>query len=136
MKLFLDTNIFLRFLLNDAQKSYEEVVQLFEKIEEGKIKPYTSNIVILEIIFVLTKTLKVNQKVVLKDIEALLSMRGLTLIDKTHTKKALRVYKETCIKYADCLIATQIPSDMRLCTYDQEFSRIKSLKTCKPGDII
>ena len=135
MKIFIDTNVFLRFLLKDDPDSYEEVVKLFELVEEGKIKPYTSNIVILEIIYVLVKTLKISRTEVLRDIQDLFSMRGLTLVEKTNTKEALKIYKQTGVKYADCLIASQVKPGIQLCTFDQEFLKIKSVKLCIPSDL-
>ena len=136
MKIFIDTNVFLRFLLKDDHNSYEEVVKLFELVEEGKIKPYTSNIVILEIIYVLVKTLKISRTEVLRDIQDLFSMRGLIILEKTNTKEALKIFKQTGVKFADCLIATQIKSGTQLCTYDKEFFKIRSVKLCKPGDFV
>ena len=135
MKIFIDTNVFLRFLLKDDHNSYEEVVKLFELVEEGKIKPYASNIVILEIIYVLVKTLKISRTEVLRDIQDLFSMRGLTLVEKTNTKEALKIYKQTGVKYADCLIASQVKPGIQLCTFDQEFLKIKSVKLCIPSDL-
>ncbi|OGC49578.1 hypothetical protein A3F07_02325 [candidate division WWE3 bacterium RIFCSPHIGHO2_12_FULL_38_15] len=136
MKIFIDTNVFLRFLLKDDPDSYEEVVKLFELVEEGKVKPYTSNIVILEIIYVLVKTLKISRTEVLRDIQDLFSMRGLIILEKTNTKEALKIFKQTGVKFADCLIATQIKSGTQLCTYDKEFFKIRSVKLCKPGDFV
>ena len=136
MKIFIDTNVFLRFLLKDDHNSYEEVVKLFELVEEGKVKPYTSNIVILEIIYVLVKTLKISRTEVLRDIQDLFSMRGLIILEKTNTKEALKIFKQTGVKFADCLIATQIKSGTQLCTYDKEFFKIRSVKLCKPGDFV
>lgn len=124
-KVFIDTNIFIRFIIKDDTKKLEDCSRLFERIEEGKIRPYTSNIVILEIQFVLIKIYKFSKNQALEDINTLLSLRNLTIIDKTNTKIALDLYRKNNIKYVDCLIATQIPKGTKLVTYDEEFSKLK-----------
>lgn len=135
MKIFIDTNVWLRFLLADVERQYQECLALFSKIEEGKFKPYTSTVVVLEINYVLTSLLKIKKTSVLKDIKTILKTRNLTLIEKTNFEKALKIYQKTNIKFTDCLIASQLPITTILCTFDQEFRKIKNLKVATPYDL-
>jgi len=134
-KVFIDSNVFLRFFTQDDVKKAGECTKLFEMIERGKIRPYTSNVIILEIQYVLVKLYKFPKEKVMNDISTLLSLRNMTLIDKTDTKVALGLYTKNTIKYADCLIATQIPKGVRLISYDKEFSKIK-IATSDPADFL
>ena len=77
MKLFIDTNVWLRFILGEGNL-YQHCVSLFEKIEKGQIKPYASTIVLLEIHFVLTKLYRIPSKQVIADIETILKTTKLT----------------------------------------------------------
>ena len=133
-KAFIDTSVFIRFLTRDDQQKFNDCVRFFELVEEGKIRPYTSNIVILEIQFVLVKLYNFPKDKVLLDIEKLLSLRNLTLIDKTDTIKALALYKKHNIKFADCLIATQVPTSTKLVTYDEEFSKVPMILVATPAN--
>ncbi|MBU1110427.1 PIN domain-containing protein [Patescibacteria group bacterium] len=134
MKIFIDTNVWLRFLLADVKEQYQECVDFFIEAEAGRFRPYTSTIVLLEVHYVLTSLLKISQEKVLQDIECILETRNLTLIEKTDFRKALKVYRKTKIKFADCLIATQLPKEAVLCTFDKEFRKVKTLKTITPGE--
>lgn len=135
-KVFIDTNVFVRFLTQDDPKKFQECKKFFEFIEKGKIRPYTSNIVILEIQFVLTRQYNVAKKEVLENIDDLLSLRHITLIEKTNTRIALSLYKKYNIKFTDCLIATQIPRGSKLVTYDEEFKKIKGISVSSPEELI
>ena len=90
----------------------------------------------MEILFVLTKTYGFSKESVLDDMNTLMSLRNLTVIEKSDTKKALALYKKMNIKYLDCLIATQVPKNSRILTYDEEFSKIKTLKSATPADLL
>lgn len=135
MKIFIDTNVFVRFLVNDDPKQFQHVKKLFEAIEAGSIKPYTSNIVVLELVYVLTRIYKVKRSKALDDINTLLQLRNLTVVEKSNTKKALKWANEVNIKYADLLIATQVPAEVTLCTYDKEFNKIPNFKVVNPSKI-
>jgi len=134
-RVFIDTSIFIRFLTQDDQVKYRDCVEFFKLVENGSIRPYTSNIVILEIIYVLVSLYKFPKEQVLKAIEAIFKLRNLVLIDKTDTVKALRIFKETKIKYGDCLIVSQM-SDLVLITYDTEFNKIHDMKVVEPADLV
>ena len=135
-KVFLDTNVWLRFLVGDQKEQYETCKKLIALNEEGKLKIYTSTIVLLEIIYTLSSFYRVRKKTVISDIKAILSARNLTLIEKTNFKKALSFYQRYNIKLADCLIASQLPKDVALCTYDQDFRKIKNITTITPEEIV
>lgn len=135
-KLFLDTNIFLRFTILEDQKSHNESKAIFLLFKDGVFRPYTSNIVLSELIYVLIKIYKQSKKEVIKKISIILKMRNLTLIEKTDTKAALELYKNLNIKLGDCMIATQIPKGTILCTYDEDFKKIPNLTVKTPKEII
>lgn len=134
-KIFLDTNVWLRFFLHDNDQ-FASVEKLITAIEEGKFLPYTSSIVFLELVFVLGKTYGLPKEKVANYLEAIRETRNLTLIEKTNTKKALGLFAKHSVKFSDCLIASQISTNMVLVTFDQEFLKMKSIKSKAPEEII
>ncbi len=135
-KIFIDTSVFIRFLTQDDKEKFKKCSELFELVEEGRIRPYSSNIVILEIHYVLTRIYNFAKNQVIQDIENVLSLRNLTLIEKTKTKKALILYKKHSIKYADSLIYNQVPDGVTLITYDHEFSKLEPITNLTPANFI
>lgn len=136
VKVFLETSVLIRFLTADDEKKFNDCVRLLEIIEKGNIRPYISNIVILEIIFVLTRLYKFSKKEVLESILKILNLRNLTLIEATNTKEAIKIFNKYNIKYPDCLIATQVPKNVKIVTYDEDFSKIKTLATTDPQEFL
>lgn len=134
-KVFIETSVFIRFFTKDDQKRLEDTLRLFELIESGKIHPYISNVVIQEILFVLTKVYKFPKPEVLQDIQRALTLRNMTLIETTDTPKALSLFKRRSVKYGDCLIATQVPKGVQLATYDADFSKLANVASVSPADI-
>lgn len=135
MRVFIDTSILIRFFTHDLPDKVNECERIFEFIKEGKIKPYISNVVYMELIFILTRQYKFKKNIVVKVLEDLLRLRNMTLIERTNTRQALKVYKSNNIKYGDCLIVAQIPKGMTLVTYDADFSKIPSLISKTPAEI-
>lgn len=135
IKIFIDTSIFIRFLTKDIPEKYDECENLFQVIQNGEAKAYISNFVLFEIVFVLTRQYKFPKKKVFSILNQIHKIRNLTLIEKTDTSKALKLYKEYNIKYGDCIITTQIPKGVTLVTYDRDFSQIPALKPLTPAKV-
>lgn len=135
-KVFLETSFFIRYFTEDDERKFKDCVKLLEIIEKGKVRPYTSNIVIFEILFVLTRLYKFSKKEVLDGVDRILAIRNLTLIETTNTKAAIRLFKKYNVKYPDCLIATQVPAKTKLVSYDADFSKIKTVSPSTPADFL
>lgn len=133
-KIFIDTNVWLRFFLRDNDQ-YASVKKLVELVEEGKFLPYISPIVLLELTFVLGKTYKLPKEKLNSYVQAILDIRNLTIIEKTDTKRAIKWYEEINIKFTDCLIASQMKEDMVLVSFDREFLKIKPIKLKSPEEL-
>lgn len=115
---------------------HDQCVKLMQLIQLGKISPYTSSVVIAELQYTLLKTYHQTKKTVIYYIEKALQLRNLSLIEIANTHKALSYYKNVNIKFGDCLIATQVPKGVTLCTYDTEFAKIPSLKIATPEEAL
>lgn len=135
-KAFIETSVFIRFLTKDHQQKYLDCVKFLELVSKGKIRPYTSNVVVMEIIFILMRQYKFDKKNILPAINKLLQIRNLTLVEKTNTKNALKIFQKYSIKYGDALIAAQVPKDIILISYDKDFKKIKRITSNTPGELI
>ncbi len=135
-RIFIDTSVFIRLFTRDLKRESEDCEKLISEIEKGNLLGYISNIVLLEIFFVLTRIYKFKKEVVGRILKSVLKIRNITLIEKTNSRNALKLLDQFKIKYADCLIADQVPQNAILVTYDSEFRKIKRLKLATPGQII
>lgn len=136
MKIFLDSNIFLRYFTPEDKNSYEECSKIFHAIEIGTHQPYTSAIVTLECSYVLKKLYTFSRNQVAGAIGTLLSMRNLTIVETTDTIRAFDLHQNTGIKFSDCLIATQVPKGVTLVTYDHDFAKLHGLIVQTPKEVL
>ena len=135
-KIFLETSVMIRFLTQDDPVKFVDCAKLIERIEAGALQPVMSNVVVMEIVHVLTRLYKFDRTTVHAALELVLKLRNLSFIERTNTPRALALWQSTGIKYGDCLIATQIPKGVVLITYDADFGKIEGLDVMQPERVI
>ncbi len=135
-KIFLDTNIWVRYLIKDEPKQFEAVKNLLASVEQGIFQPYTSSIVLLELSYVLKSIYKFTFDEVLDALEAVTGTREIAIFETTDSALALTYFRSTKIKFTDCLLASQIRKDILLVTFDEELRKIKDLTIKTPEEII
>lgn len=135
-KIFLDTNIWARYLIKDEPKQFADVSKLLAGVEEGLFQPYSSSIVLLELSYVLKSVYKFTFEEVLDALEAVSATREITIFETTNSTQALAYFKSTKIKFTDCLLASQIRKDIVLVTFDEELKKIKDLNIKTPEEIL
>ena len=134
--IFIDTNVFVRFFVATDKNQHVESKALFTFIESGHIRPYTSTLVLLECYYVLSSIYKMPRKTIQNLFDYIIAIRNLTIVETTYLNEALTLWKQTGIKFTDCLIATQIPKGVGLCTYDMEFKKIPNFVIVSPSQIV
>ncbi|MBU1000647.1 PIN domain-containing protein [Patescibacteria group bacterium] len=108
-------------MINNNSKTAKELIL---QIEEGRFGTYTSSIVFSEISYVLKSVYELPFSDITEVLDSTLTIRGITIVDKTNTKIALQFYKKYKIKFTDCLIASQLPKNTILVSFDEELSKI------------
>lgn len=134
MKLFVDTNVWLRFLLSEQSSQHIHAQQIMNDIESGFHTVYTSSFVLLECGYVLEKVYLQEKRTIQTAIEAIVETRNLTLLEETHFSDAFTLHKKTNKKLSDCLIVTQIPVGVTLCSFDIEMKKLYP-QTLSPKEI-
>ncbi len=130
---FIDTNIWLRYFLRDNEEQFLPVVNCFRFLEQENIAVFTSNVVVFEIIHVCQSVYHIPKTEITAMLDDILTYPNISLIESAETEKAIILYVKTGIKYADCLISTQIPLHCPILTYDKEFLRIPDINTIHPS---
>lgn len=134
-KLFLDTNIWLRYFIKTNQDQYSHSLKLILQAEQGKTKLYTSTVVLMEINYVARRIYQIPKDQIIIWFKAIQKVRNITIIEKTNFDLALSFYQKYNIKLADCIIASQLPKNTILISFDGELSKIKEITVKNPQDI-
>ena len=124
MRIFLDTNVFIRFYSRDNEEMYNAVEQLLALAEESNIQVATSTIVLTEIVYTLKSFYKLDVKTIIKHIDSILAIKSLKLVEKTDFPIAYKIYKKYGQKISDCLIVSQVPVNYKLCSFDRDLKKL------------
>lgn len=133
-EVFLDTNIFLRFLVNTKGKQHQDCFRLFKLIRAGKVKGVICSVVILEIYFTLKSFYRFSNRKCEKLLGQILGIGNLKAVDNFNYGKALKLFSQKRVKFADCLIASLkfFEKEGTIVSYDKDFDKL-GVKRIEPG---
>ena len=133
---FLDTNIFLRHLLNDDPIRSPRAFALIQDIERRRKQGWTSELVIAELVWVLSS--KQGYSVPRERIRSLLlpliSLPGLKVPRKRLYPRAFDLYVTLPIDYIDAYHAALLEQrgEPALYSYDTDFDEVQGLTRREP----
>jgi len=133
-RMFIDTNIFLRYLTKDSPSKYDKCRDVFKKAFEGKIELATSGIVIAELIWTLLSYYKTPKVDVIEKISIIVNTRSLYIPDKNIITDALVLYGRKNIDYIDAYNAIFMKHYglNEIYSYDEDFDVIEDIKREEP----
>ena len=135
-RLFFDTNFWLRYFVRDNEEQYQSSYKIIEAVENGTCLPFTSAIVFLEINYVLSSFYKLKSDKINKYFDLIINLRNLTIINKTNLDKSLKMHNKYHIKLSDCLIATSVPKNTLLISWDKDFKKVSEVNNIIPENFI
>ena len=100
--IFVDTNYFLRFLLNDISEQHNLVKKLFIKASVGKENLSTSTIVFFEIYWVLSSLYKKEKSEIVEVLQKILKLTFIKLQERKILLDSLILFKQTNLDLEDC----------------------------------
>jgi predicted nucleic-acid-binding protein len=123
--IFVDTNYFLRFLLNDVSSQQETAKKLFKQGSEGKVKLFTSTIVFFELYWVFTSFYKKSKPQVVKILNDILSLSFIKIKERKILETALTEFGKTNLELEDCynLVYAQSQGAKKIDTFDQKLAK-------------
>lgn len=127
IRVFVDANVFLRFLTRDDSRQADEAVRLFERARDGKVQLVSGPPVAFEVLWTLRSRYKQTLGVVLDLLDALLAAPGLEWLDRAVMVEAARLARERQVDFADAYIAasSQQASCDAIATFNQrDFVRL------------
>lgn len=134
MKVFIDTNIFLRFLLADHKTQSPAAKKLFLIAREGKINLITHSLVIAEIIFTLDSFFNLPKQEIIEKINIILLFDELEIIEKNILLQSISFYEKKNIDFIDAFIAAYAyKNKIAVCSFDKDFDKVKEVKRIDPN---
>ncbi len=133
MSLFVDANVFLRFLLVDHTTQSRAAHALFIQAKSGKIHLVTHSIVIAEIIFTLSSFYELPKLEIIEKIKIILLFEGLEILEKNILLQSISFYEKKNIDFIDAFIAAYAyKNKIDVCSFDKDFDKVKEIKRVSP----
>ena len=129
----LDTNVLVRWILDDEPRQAARVQRLFEEVREQQLPLFVPSTVMLELEWVLRSRYEFDKSTVLGTFNALLETQELEFQDEPALERALSLYRQGSADFADCLHAGQCGSAGRapMITFDETAARLPSVELLK-----
>lgn len=121
-----DTNVILRYLLEDERQLYQKASVFFEKVRRGEEKALILESVLVECIYMLTKFYKVSKEETVDKLKVLLQYKGIINEDKNELIEAMNIFSgKNNIDIVDCILFTKAKSHHRdLFTFDDRLRKL------------
>lgn len=126
-KYFVDSNIFLGPIAKDNLQKVKECQEFFEKLKLGKIKAFTSNLILAEIAWLSNGFYKIRKDELIKILKGILNYKNLEIVDDFNPLLALEIYQKYKIKFIDALIGSNpkiFQKKAIIISYDKDFDKI------------
>jgi predicted nucleic-acid-binding protein len=137
MKYFIDTNVFLRFLVADDVRSYECCKEFLEAVEGKRFKASTSSLVFAEMAWVLQSFYQFPRTKISEALN-LLAHKGLIFDDRFDLLRAIGLYQSHGIKFVDALLGSNPlirERKMNIVSYDADFDKL-NIKRVEPQEVL
>ena len=134
-RVFVDTNIFIRYLTNDDPAKADRVEKLLSQAEAGTVSLVTTEMVIAEIVWVLESFYELEPSAIAPLIRGILATSGLEVINASLVRGALELYEREGIDFVDGYIAAVMEKQgmSELYSYDRKhISRIRQITRKEP----
>jgi predicted nucleic-acid-binding protein len=120
-----DTNVILRYLLEDEPQLYQKASIFFEKVRLGEEKALILEGVLVECIYTLTKFYKISKEETVDKLKGLLQYKGIINEDKNELIEAMDIFSGKNIDIVDCILCTKAKSHNRdLFTFDDRLRKL------------
>ena len=128
-RVVIDTNGFLRLLLDDIPKQASEIESLLKSAKKGEIEIFLPQIIVFEIVFALEKYYRLNKKEVLEKVASLVSIGYINVESRETFVKSVDLYKNNTISFVDCFLLNIVEvRQAKLFTFDKKLENLQQSK--------
>jgi predicted nucleic acid-binding protein len=120
----IDTNLIVRYLINDHPQHYKLARDFFDLVKIGKIKAHLEQTVFTEVVFVLSKIYEVPKDKIKEALSGMLAYKGIYNNEKEVLFDSLVIYTKTNLHIVDCIIAAKARlHNLEIQSFDQELMK-------------
>lgn len=123
----IDTNGFLRLLLNDIPEQADQVAKFIQQANDKNIKIIVPQIILFEIDFTLSKYYHIGKKEIIEKLKSLVSTPYFSIESKDVFSRALITYENYNISFVDAFLLSKSEIERSgFFTFDQQLQKLRS----------
>lgn len=128
-KILIDTNLIIRFLVNDDPKKAAKVKRVLLETKNTNVLLDT---VVAEIVWVLSSYYEQDKSSILEKIRALIHVDTISC-NKSLLDRSLTIWGNNNLSFIDSYIAASVElEDLKIYSYDRQFDNIKTITRLEP----
>jgi predicted nucleic-acid-binding protein len=125
----VDTNLVVRYLVQDHEKHAKTAGRLFEACDRGDLVIVLLSAVLAECVFVLESFYEHSREDIGSALGTLISSPGIEIDEAAMHLDALDRYRKTKVHFVDCLIAANASREnVPVATFDQDFRKFADVR--------
>lgn len=125
MKVLLDANVILRFVLDDHPDLYARAAALFGRATSGELQLLIPTAILAECVDTLKSFYKLGRAEIARGLLAVLSLPGVSALEESAMREALRLFGERSVDFADAyLAALGLMLDLPVATFDRDIGKL------------
>ena len=132
-RLWVDTNVVVRFLTGDPPEMAQRSAKLMAKAESGEVVLVLSSIVVAEVIWVLKSFYRYPFKDIARVVIPLISADGVETEDRELMVQAIELAREKNVDFIDAVLALKaVRHQESVCSFDDHFKRLPAHRVVLP----
>lgn len=104
-QIVIDTNLLIRYLVNDDSRKAQLVDTLLKKAGKGEVNILMPSIIVAELVWVLESFYRMETGDIAELVDSILNTPGLTVSDDSIVRSALKRYRTKGVDLVDAWIA-------------------------------
>ena len=125
----VDTNVIVRYLVQDQEKHAKTAGRLFEACDRGELVIVLLPAVLAECVFVLESFYEHRREDIASALGTLISSPGVEIDQAAIHLDALDRYRKTHVHFVDCLIAAAASAEkIAVAKFDQDFRKFADVR--------
>jgi predicted nucleic-acid-binding protein len=130
----VDTNVLIRYLADEPSEQAERVGRFFEQIEDGVIEVWLEDVVLAEVVWVLSSVYHASRDEIVAGLLRLLGSPSIKVRDKPALRTTLTHFRDRNVDFVDALLAAQTVSDggTDIYSFDRDFDKLPGINRIEP----
>jgi len=133
-RLHIDTNVLVRFFCGEPAPQAQKVRRLVERADAGRLILVVTPVIVAETFYTLESFYEMDRKDVAEKLGTFLGCRGIEVMERDVTLRALALCANQNVHFADAYLACfALDTNEPVGSFDRGFDKIKGVQRVEPG---